>query len=266
MPTALITGASSGIGAEFARQLAQRQSDLVLVARSEDALQQLARQLQAQYSIQTTVIACDLTEPEATERVYRETEGRGVSIDLLVNNAGFGDYGAFSLRDRSKLLAMVQLNVTALVDLTHRFLVPMQQRRRGSIINVGSIAGFQPLPYLAVYAATKAFVLSFSESLWAENRNTGVKVLAVCPGPTDTNFAKIAGLSDSDSQSQPKNQNAIDSPETVVKDALSALKKDQPSAVVGSIFNQIITTLPRFLSRSTLVTSIEKQFRPKEKF
>ena len=260
MTTALITGASSGIGAEFARQLASRGTDVVLVARSRDRLQQLAEELQERYEIRATVLAGDLTRPEDIERVYEETEGRGTAIDLLVNNAGFGDYGQFAESDRAKILSMVQLNVMALVDLTHRFLQPMRQRGSGCIVNVGSIASFQALPYFAVYAATKAFVLSFSEALWAENDKTGVKILAICPGPTDTNFFEVSG-------SPPSNGNSsqLASPETVVREAIAALDRDTACTIAGGLVNQAIATLPRLFPRDVLVRAIEQQFRPKSR-
>lgn len=231
--------------------------DVVLVARSIDRLQQLAEELQPQYGIDTTVLVADLTQPQDVERVYTETEGRGTTIDLLINNAGFGDYGEFAKSDRAKILSMVQLNVTALVDLTHRFLQPMQQRQSGCILNVGSIASFQPLPYFSVYAATKAFVLSFSESLWAENRKTGVKILALCPGPTDTNFFEVSGSPASNGNSQ-----QLASVEEVVRDAIAALEKDTSNVVVGGFANQVMTTLTRFFPRDVLVQAVEQQFRP----
>ncbi|MDJ0525147.1 MAG: SDR family NAD(P)-dependent oxidoreductase, partial [Microcystis sp. M53600_WE12] len=168
MKTALITGASTGIGVVFARQLAQRQMELILVARSRDKLEQLAAELGEQYGVKVTVIVQDLTVAGAGKLVYDTVNQKGINVDLLVNNAGFGDYGAFSERDLARQLEMIQLNNLVLVELSHYFLRPMLAGTGGAIINVASIAGFQPLPYLSVYAATKAFVLSFSESLWAE--------------------------------------------------------------------------------------------------
>jgi short-subunit dehydrogenase len=184
MTTALITGASSGIGETFARELAASNTDLVLVARSQAKLEELATELSGKYQIKTTVIPQDLTQPAAGQVVFETVQAQDLRIDTLINNAGFGDYGAFSDRPLGKLLAMVQLNITAVVELTGLFLPSMQERKQGAIINVSSIAGFQPLPYMSVYAATKAFVLNFSEALWAENKDLGVKILAVCPGPT----------------------------------------------------------------------------------
>lgn len=192
MKTALITGASTGIGVVFARQLAQRQMELILVARSRDKLEQLAAELEEQYGVKVTVIVQDLTVAGAGKLVYDTVNQKGINVDLLVNNAGFGGYGAFSEQDLARQLEMIQLNNLVLVELSHYFLRPMLAGAGGAIINVASIAGFQPLPYLSVYAATKAFVLSFSESLWAENKDKGVKILALCPGPTESNFFEVA--------------------------------------------------------------------------
>ncbi|HEY9902533.1 MAG TPA: SDR family oxidoreductase [Candidatus Sericytochromatia bacterium] len=261
MSTALITGASSGIGAAFAQALATRQIDLVLVARSEDKLRQLAQQLQAQYPIQVEVLVQDLTAPGAAKSVFEAVTQKNIAIDLLINNAGFGTYGPFSESSLSKQLEMIQLNILSLVDLTYQFLPQMQQRGSGSIINLSSIAGFQPLPYMSVYAATKAFVLNFSEALWAENQDKGVKVIAVCPGPTQTNFFDIAGFDDLASSSSENQRSAT--PESVVRDALKALEGDASTVVTGGLPNQIIVNLPRLFPRDTLVKLVEQQFRPK---
>jgi uncharacterized protein len=171
MPTALITGASMGIGAEFARQLAQKGYDLILVARSTDKLQAIAADLTNRCGIKAQTITADLTMPQACLNVFKQLQAEDITIDLLVNNAGFGDYGEFCQSDGPKQTAMIQLNVQALVDLTHLVLPTMLARNSGNIINVASIAAFQSMPYLAVYAATKAFVLSFSTSLWAETKD-----------------------------------------------------------------------------------------------
>jgi len=262
MSTALITGASSGIGAVFAQALAKRQTNLVLVARSQDKLNQLAQQLQEQYPIQVEVLVQDLTGPDAAKSVFEAVTQKNITIDLLINNAGFGTYGSFSESSLPKQLEMIQLNIMALVDLTYQFLPQMQQRGSGAIINLSSIAGFQPLPYMSVYAATKAFVLSFSEALWAENQDKGVKVIAVCPGPTKTNFFDIAGFEELATGSRENQRSAT--PESVVRDALKALEGHSSTVVTGGLPNQIIVNLPRFLRRDTLVKLVEQQFRPKK--
>jgi uncharacterized protein len=259
MGTALITGASSGIGAAFAAALAKQGMNVVLVARSEDRLQQLAHTLQVQHGIRADVLVQDLTKPEAATAVYQAVESFGIGVDLLVNNAGFGDYGAFGDRPRQKQLDMIQLNISALVDLTHQFLPQMQQRQAGSILNIASIAGFQPMPYLAVYAATKAFVLSFSEALWAENRSQGVHVMAVCPGPTESSFFEAADFP----KTLASDGQGIVPADVVVREALEGLKQKQLSVVTGGIGNQAIVNASRFLPRQTLVNGIAKVFRPK---
>jgi short-subunit dehydrogenase len=257
MPTALITGASAGIGKTFAEKLAARQTNLVLVARSADKLTQLAQQLQQQYQIKVEVIVQDLTEPDAVTKVFNTTQAQDLTIDLLINNAGFGDYGEFSERDGERQIKMLQLNVLALVELTHKYLPLMRKRCSGSIINVSSIAGFQPMPYFSVYAASKAFVLSFSEALWAENKPHGVRVLVVCPGPTDTNFFVAADFP----TDLANKANAISTPEEVVNDALNALDKGKSTVVTGGIVNQAIVNISRFFPRETIVSILEKQFQ-----
>ena len=258
MKTALITGASSGIGAAFARELAAYPTNLVLVARSEPKLRELAQQLEEQFSIQTHVIPQDLSLPGAGRAVCQAVTQQGLTVDCLINNAGFGDYGAFVDRQLQRQVEMIQLNITALVELTYLFLPAMQQRGEGTIINVSSLAGFQPLPYLSVYGATKSFILSFTEALWAENKNTGVRILALCPGPTATNFPEVAEFPQSLASKQGNN---YVSAEQVVKDALQALEKNQPTLVTGGLGNQVIVNLPRFLPRDWLVSAVEKQFR-----
>ncbi|PSB42775.1 oxidoreductase [filamentous cyanobacterium Phorm 6] len=247
MPTALITGASGGIGAAFAVELAQRQHNLILVARSEAKLQQLAAQLQQEFNILVEIIVQDLTAPGATTAVFDAVVQKCWTVDLLVNNAGFGDYGAFADRPLAKQVEILQLNIVALVELSHLFLLGMRQRKSGSIINVASIAAFQPMPYLSIYAASKAFVLSFSEALWAENKDLGVRVLAVCPGPTESDFFKAAEFPEGE----------------VVRDALKALEKNESNVVTGGFLNQIIVNMPRLMPRELLVNSIAKVFMGK---
>jgi len=251
MVTALITGASAGIGETFAQELAARQMNLVLVARSEAKLQQLSQQLVAQYQIQAEYVVQDLTVPAAAKAVFDAVTHKGLIIDLLINNAGFGDYGSFAERDGELQVKMVQLNVLALVDLTHQFLPSMRQRRSGSIINMASVAAFQPMPYFSVYAASKAFILSFSEALWAENHDWGVRVLAVCPGPTETNFFEDAEFPSALAKTAARNYTPR---EVVVHQALQALEKNQSTVIPGSLENQLIANLPRFLPRKTLVS------------
>ncbi|HUS25361.1 MAG TPA: SDR family oxidoreductase [Candidatus Binatia bacterium] len=191
---ALITGASSGIGEEFARQLADRGSDLVLVARSEDKLRALAKQLAELHSRRVETVTLDLCTPGAAGKLREALQALKLTPDLLVNNAGFGTAGAFWKQDAAREQQEIALNVGALVDITRAFLPSMVEARHGGVLNVASLAGFQPLPYMAVYAATKAFVLSFSQSLRAELRGTGVGVVCLCPGPVDTPFFEATGV------------------------------------------------------------------------
>ena len=260
MKTALITGASSGIGETFARELAAKKIDLVLVARSQDKLKSLATELSTKYDIKTEVISQDLTEPAAGQIVFDAVRAKGLVIDLLINNAGFGDYGAFGDRPLTKQIAMTQLNITAVVELTGLFLPQMQQRREGAILNISSIAGFQPIPYMSVYAATKAFILNYTEALWAENKDkdNNVRILVACPGPTESEFYNRADFPDS---ATGLNSMTMASAEKVVRQSLQALEKGQSTIVAGGFANQIIVNLPRFVPRDLLVSTVGKQFK-----
>jgi short-subunit dehydrogenase len=193
MGTALITGASAGLGAEYAKIFAADKHDLVLVARRRDRLEALARELQAAHGVRAQVIAADLAARDGAAHVVEEVARLGVEIDFLVNNAGFGTSGAFAGLDAARELEMVQVNVTSLVALTRAFLPAMLARRRGRILNIGSTAGFPPGPFMAVYYASKAFVNSFTEALSYELRGSGVTATVSCPGATATEFAQVAG-------------------------------------------------------------------------
>ena len=247
MNTTLITGASSGIGAAFARKLAARGRNVLLVARSEDKLITLCNELGRQTSIRAQYLALDLTKPDDRLQLFEETKKRELEIDMLINNAGFGSMGDFVKLDLEREVEMIELNVTALVELTQRFLGPMRERQRGTIINVASTAGFQPVPYMATYAATKAFVLSFSEALWDENRTHGIHVMALCPGVTETNFFEAAGID------RPP-MRTVQTPEEVVETALRALHR-QKSLVISGWANWFVVEAERFVPRS-MVTKV----------
>jgi uncharacterized protein len=223
--TALITGASAGIGEEFARQLAGRGYDLILVARRRDRLEQLAEQ------IPTTahVVECDLAT-EAAE-LPGKVEQLGVNVDLLVNNAGFGLRGRFLELDAERQAEMVRVNCEAIVTLTHAFLPAMVERGRGGVITVASTAGMQPLPYEVTYGASKAFAISFSEALWMELRETGVKVLVVNPGPVKTEWQGVAGY-DKNTPIPP----GMITAEQCVTDSLRAYDRNKRSTVTGRFF------------------------------
>lgn len=190
--TALITGASSGIGWEFAKIFAQENYDIIITARREDRLKELKIKLDRQYQVNVTAFKCDLTQPDASNDIYQFTKNQGVDIDVLVNNAGFGRFGEFVESDMNVMADMVQVNITALMELTRLFAKDMVQRKSGDVLNVSSMASFAPGPLMSVYFATKAFVTSFSEALSVELQNTGVRVSILCPGPVISEFQRVA--------------------------------------------------------------------------
>ncbi len=245
MKATLITGASSGIGEVFARKLAARGENVVLVARSADKLNALCNELgRAHGNIVAQSVALDLSAGDAPQQLFDETNRRGLEVETLINNAGFGSMGEFATLDVARELNMIDLNVKALLALTHLYLAPMRERKRGAIINVASTAAFQPVPYMATYAATKAFVLSFSEALWEENRAHGIKIMALCPGVTETNFFDAAKMG------QPPMRIA-QTPEQVVDTALHALQRGR-SHVISGWFNYLQTEAERLLPRSVV--------------
>ena len=246
MPTALITGASSGIGATFADALAERGHDLILVARSKDKLHALASRIRADTGRQVAVIVADLGQPSSGTALAKKVAALKLEVDLLVNNAGFGAAGAFTQQDPTRDAEMIALNCAAVVDLAHAFLPAMLVRGRGGILNVASVAGFQPTPYMAIYGASKAFVLSFTESLWAELRDKNIQVTALCPGPVDTPFFEATGTP-SLRKTMPKPLMMQARP--VVEAALDALAAGRPVVVPG-VGNKLVTQFPRLLSRS----------------
>lgn len=237
--TALITGASSGLGVEFARQLAARGANLVLVARRKDRLDALAEDLRAHVDVAT--VAADLAKPGAAAALAKELAKRKLSVHTLVNNAGFGTSGPFIDEDPARLNEEIDLNVGALVNLSRTFLPGMLAHDRGALINVASTAAFQPLPTMAVYGATKAFVLSFTEAIWYETKKTGVGVLCLCPGATATEFFDIAG---NGNNRYGRMAPAAD----VVALALKTLdKRNPPPSVMHGARNRVNTTIGRYL-------------------
>jgi short-subunit dehydrogenase len=240
-PIALVTGASAGIGVEFAKQLPPLGYDLVLVARRRERLDALAAELSAAHpALRAHVISADLALPDAAGEIASELARESIDVDLLVNNAGFGWIGTFARQDARNALGQIAVNVNALVALTHAFLPGMLARNRGGIINVASTAAFQAVPNMAVYGATKAFVLSFTEALHEEVRHTRVGVVTLCPGPTATEFFTVAG----DGASFGPQRTSAD----VVRTALRALGKNDAIAIDGSP-NRIVTGLESFLPR-----------------
>jgi len=255
MNTTLITGASSGIGAAFARRLAALGRNVFLVARSEDKLITLCNELGRISSIRAQYLVTDLSQPNSVANLLEETKKRGLNIDMLINNAGFGSMGDFTKLDIARELNMIVLYIKALVELTYRFLIPMRELKQGTIINVASTAGFQPVPFMATYAATKAFVLSFSQALWEENRKHGVHVMGLCPGVTETNFFEAANID------RPP-MRVAQTPEDVVATALRALARNK-SIVVSGWANLLMIESERFVPRSLVVRLAGKALRPK---
>ncbi len=239
MKATLITGASSGIGEAFARKLAKQRHNLVLVARSEEKLKDLCIQLASDNDIIAEPIALDLSEEGADEKVFGITEHKGFEINWLINNAGFGSMGYFAELELERELQMIDLNIRALVALTHRYLQKMKQRGEGVVINVSSAASFQPIPFMATYAATKAFVTSFTEAIAEEYRPFGITIQALCPGPTKTNFFKAANTE------RIMTIKRMQTPEEVVETALRAVKKKKVLVIsglsnkIGAFFGQI---------------------------
>lgn len=239
MKVTLITGASSGIGEAFARRLAEEKHDLVLVARSEKKLHELCDELMLKHQITAHYVAMDLNDFEADKRLFNETERHGMQVDWLINNAGFGSMGDFAALDLEKELEMINLNISVLVALTHRYIQKMRERKSGVIINVSSTASFQPVPFMAAYSATKAFVTSFSEAIAEENRLFGIKVSALCPGPTDTNFFAAANA-------VPFSAKGMQTAEDVVEVGLKGIEKGKTTAIsgwtnyIGSIFGTLV--------------------------
>jgi short-subunit dehydrogenase len=249
----LITGASTGIGAEFARQFAARGHDLVVVARSADRLEDLAARMRKAHGVDVTVLAMDLSLPTAAGDLWQRTNSLGLEIDVLVNNAGFGTHCDVADADPERLEDAIELNCRTLVGATARYLPQMRARGRGTIINIASIAAFQPLPRMAVYGASKAFVLSFTEALWAEEREHGIRVLAVCPGLTDTPFFELAGEAAASAASGSAALAFTRSPQQVVDHTMRALPGRKPSFVDGIANAFVARVVTRALPKRLVV-------------
>jgi short-subunit dehydrogenase len=252
-PVALITGASAGIGLEFAKRLAGRGYDLILSARRRDRLDELASRLRAEHGgIRVEVIVADLSEATAPADIVAETARLNINVDLLVNNAGFGTHGHFETLQPERERGEIAVNVAALVALTHAFLPAMLERGSGGVINVASTAAFQPVPYMAVYAATKAFVRSFSEALHEEVHARGVRVIALCPGPTATEFF------DTDVAAP---RGPIRTVRDVVTTGLRAYDAGTPLAIDGPS-NRIMITMSALLPRRWITKIAARMMKP----
>lgn len=237
--TVLITGASSGFGYEFVKLFAKDNYNLILVARNIEKLEEIKSEFP---SSKITVVQKDLIQPNSVKELYSEIKEKGLNVDILVNNAGSGLLGRFDKLDIGRQIDMIQLNVSALTELTHYVLQEMKQRRNGKILNVASTAAFQPGPLMAVYYATKAYVLSFSEALVEELRGAGITVTALCPGPSKTNFAKAANVEKTKMFARVMNA------DTVAKMGYKALMRGQRVVITGTL-NKIGAYAAKFLPR-----------------
>ena len=250
--TAVITGASSGIGLGYAHELAARGANLVLVARGKDALEKIAADIKAASKVSVDVIAMDLSQVSSGQSLLDDLKKRELSVDVLINNAGFGTNNRVSNEDRSKLQQEILLNVVTLVDLTTAVLPEMLAKDFGVIVNIGSTASFQPVPGMAVYGATKAFVRSFTSALWGEVKGTNVRVLTVNPGATETEFFKVAGATPS-SKLAPVSE--------VISATFKALeaKTSSPSIIVGGR-NAFMAHFTRFVPTKFVISVAAKLF------
>jgi short-subunit dehydrogenase len=252
-PVAVVTGASSGIGEEFARQLASRGYDLVLVARRVDRLTDLAERIRVTHEVECVPFGSDLASPEARDHLCQALAPEKERLEVLVNNAGFGTHGFFRETDLDRELEMIDVNCSAPVHLTKRVLPWMLERKRGFIINVASLSAFTPGPVMAMYYATKAFLLSFSEALWEECRDTGVVVTALCPGPVKTEFQRMAGLS-------PKARSSGTAPvavEEVVLDAIEGALANR-RVVIPGYQAKMAAMLSRYTPRERMLKTVRK--------
>lgn len=253
--TALVTGASSGIGTAFVHALAQRGMNIILVARSLDRLGEIAADAATKHGVRTEVIAADLSEATAAETIRAQVEQRGLSVDLLINNAGFATHGHFESIPAKRDHDEVMVNVTAVVGLTHAFVPGMLQRGGGAVINIASTAAFQPLPFMAVYGATKAFLVSFSRALAEEYRGRNIQVLVLCPGPTETSFFDVVGTKDVAAFK-------LRTVDQVVATGLRALEKGRSFAVDG-MANAVSGFLARMLPGGFTARMASRVTRPR---
>ncbi len=239
---AVVTGASGGLGEAYARELASRGANLVLVARRVDKMEVLATELSTTHGIETMILPCNLSDPAERAGLIEKLDA--LEVHTLVNNAGFGTMGALGELERTRIVNEVELNVVALTQLTHAVVPAMVAKGRGTIINVASLAAFQPMPQMATYAATKSYVLNFTSGLWGEMEGTGVRVVCICPGPTDTSFFDNAGNGEVMKQRR--------SPEQVVATTFQALRAGKPYVVDG-MGNKVLSQLSRFVPTALLV-------------
>ena len=249
---ALVTGASAGIGAELARQMAASGANLVLTARRSDRLAQLAQELIQRHKIQAETVCADLTQSSGCDDIFAFTQQRNLPVEVVINNAGFGAAGAFRKLDLQRQLDMVQVNVAAVIKLTYLYLPAMLERRSGYVMIVASTAAFQSVPYLCVYGATKGFDLLFAEGIAEELRNTGVRVSALCPGGTESEFQQVAGTRER------RGRAPVDK---VVRDGLAALA-DGRSMVIPGWGNWVGMEAQRIVPRRLVTRAVAKLYHP----
>jgi uncharacterized protein len=254
---ALITGASSGIGVALAKQLAAGGTHLVLTARRYDRLEKLSQELTSSHGIKTEILAADLAHPGAPQMIFDFTKQKGLEVELLINNAGFGQYGVLSQVETQRLVDMVQVNCTAVVHLTRLFLPAMIARHRGDILILASTASFQAVPYISTYAASKAFDLFFAEGLAEEMKPYGMRVCALCPGSTESEFHVLAG------QEQFASKN-METAEKVARTGLAALASGK-SYVISVLGNYLGAHSQRIVPRRTVTRIAANMFRPDKK-
>lgn len=253
MKYTLITGASSGIGYELAKVFAGHGHDLILVARTEKKLKELAQDLEKQHRIKAVVVACDLSLPNSAQGLYEQIRAQNLEIDNLVNNAGFGSHGVFAESSLMNIQSMIQVNITTLTELCRLYISDMLKEKSGRILNVASTAAFQPGPMMTVYYATKAYVLHFSEGLYEELKATGISVTALCPGPTQSNFGAAANASDLPIF----NTISIPTSEDVAKYGYDSLMKQKPIAIHGFV-NNIMARTVGFMPRNAVRSMVMK--------
>ncbi|MGB3180795.1 MAG: SDR family oxidoreductase [Cyclobacteriaceae bacterium] len=256
MNYALITGASSGIGAAIARELAEEGINVLLVARREDKLQELKAEIREEYRVGVEYLPLDLLVPGATDELYDWCHSNGYFVRILINNAGVGEWGPFEEKDLQSQLRMMHLNQDVMVALTHMFLDKMQEFSSGHILNVGSTASYQPIPFFAVYAATKAFVLSFSRSLRHELKRSHVNVSCLCPGPTDSEFFGRAGFASKQARS------VMMTPEAVAAQAIKGMFKGK-AVIIPGFSNSLGVVLSKLLPQGVLSGVVGSIFKPR---
>lgn len=264
MKVTLITGASGGIGKAIANKLAQRKKNLLLIARNPEKLEKICQELSGKFDIDVQFIAADLSKSGTAEDIFEEAQNRGLEIEMLINNAGIGSGGEFSELSLKSELDMLQLNILSLVALTHLFLSQMQQYKNGTIVNIASMASFAPVPYMATYGASKAFVRSFTEAITQECKPHKVHILLFCPGLTKTNFNSAAGIDNEKAvglSSDYKNAPA-QTPEEVAQEVMNALDGKKHFAISGKL-NRFAVKLIAMLPNSLITSSFAKMYRKK---